>query len=291
MPRPEPLDGFWYYFTYMQYVPGYWHAETPAFSRLFLHSWTLAIEEQFYILWPIVTVLLGRKRLILAIVPLLIVPNVLRAWGYHRHMMFTRCDGLALGALLALMFLDSAKVVERRVIYRRIFISTGVVALLARQLIGPMLSRLDVVQGGFWSVWTFAFGTAELAWLHFALVGLVLIDQGKAWLKPLRHPALVHTGTISYGIYLYHPFVLIFVPMIHKAMGIKGSPWMDVLKVLICVALAELSWRLIERPILKSKDRFAYRTKEGPVFQGPHKVATQAIVQGTGPSGSTHSQG
>ena len=109
-------------------------------------------------------------------------------------------------------------------------------------------------------------------WIYFAAVGLVLLAEGRPGLGMLRDRRLVRLGTISYGIYLYHPFVLIFVPMIQKAIGLKVAPWMmDVAKVGACVGLAELSWRLVERPLLGFKDRFPYAA--GPVPRAAHRGA------------------
>ncbi len=286
--KREPLDGFWYYATYLQYVPGYWHAETPAFSRLFLHTWTLAIEEQFYLLWPLVVVVLGRKRLLWGIVPLVIAPIALRAYGFHRHMLFTRCDSLALGALLSLLFLDRDWTEERRSSARRAFVAIGVLALVARQVVGPMLTRFDPVPGGAWAVWMFAMATAELNILYFAVVGIVLLDHGHRRLRWLRSPALVHAGTISYGIYLYHPFVLIFAPIIQRAIGLKGSPWLDVAKLALCVGLAEISWRLVERPLLRFKDRFPYHREPNPLLKGPHSATP--LKANEAQAESSHSQ-
>ncbi len=281
MAKPERLDGFWHYFAYLQHVPAYWGGETPPFSRLYLHSWTLAIEEQFYLLWPLAVVLLGRKHLRLAIVPLLILPIVLRAQGYYRHLLFVRCDSLALGALLADLFFSPERVQANRVRYQRVFISIAACSLVAKFVVGPLLTRLDPVPGGFWAVWTFAFGTTELSLIYFSIVGLVLMHQGGPRLAWLRHRALVRVGTISYGVYLYHPFVLIFFPMIHRALGIKGSPWMDVVKLGVCIALAELSWRCVERPILSLKDRFDYRPAAHTALAGPHRKTGNVVASRT----------
>jgi peptidoglycan/LPS O-acetylase OafA/YrhL len=277
LPRAEPLRGFWYYATYLQYVPGYWHAETPEFSRLFLHTWTLAIEEQFYLIWPLVVVVAGKAGLRWAILPLLVIPTVMRTYGFHRHMLFTRCDGLILGALLADIFFDRARIEANRRAWFRAFLAVGVVAILVRQVGCPLLARLDGATPALWAIRSFAVSTAATCWIYFAVVGLVLLRQGSPGLAWLRGRRLVHLGTISYGIYLYHPFVLVFVPIVHRALGIKGSPWMDVGKVLICIGLAEISWRLVERPLLRLKDRIPYVARPSPILQGPH--ATGRIVE------------
>jgi peptidoglycan/LPS O-acetylase OafA/YrhL len=271
--RPEPLAGFWQAFAYLQNVPGYWHGESPPFSRLFSHSWTLAIEEQFYLLWPLAVVLAGRKRLRWAIAPFLVAPLVMRSLGFHRHMLLTRCDGLALGALLADLFYERARVEAHRRLYRRAFAAIALLAVVGRQIGGPLLNQLDGPSPGIWSIRSFSMATAAMGWIYFGVVGLVLLDHGHSRLAWLRNRRLVHLGTISYGIYLYHPFVLIFVPILHKAMGIKGSIWIDIGKVGLCVILAEISWRLIERPLLRLKDRFPYTPSQSEAvgsFRGPH---------------------
>jgi peptidoglycan/LPS O-acetylase OafA/YrhL len=273
--RPEPLRGFWCYAAYLQYVPGYWHAETPPFSRLFQHSWTLAIEEQFYLLWPLIVVIAGRARLRWAIVPLLILPTLMRTWAFHRHMLLTRCDGLILGALLADLLFDRARVEANRRTWLKGFAAIGLAAVLVRQVGCPLLVRLDGTIPAMWAIRAFALSTAATCWIYFALVGLVLLSQGGPRLAWLRDRRLVHLGTISYGIYLYHPFVLAFVPILHRAAGIKGSPWMDVAKVGICIGLAEVSWRLIERPLLSLKDRFPYAARGSTgILKGPHANAS-----------------
>ena len=277
LPRRESMAGFWWYFGYLQYVPGYWGGETPPFSRLFSHTWTLAIEEQFYLLWPMVVVLIGRRRLLWAVLPLLVVPSVMRTHGFHRHMLLTRCDGLALGALLAGLFYDRARVEAHRRAFRRGFVAVGLVAAVVWQVGCPLLARLDGPIPAMWAIRAFALATGSACWVYFALVGLVLLAEGSPRLAPLRDRRLVHLGAISYGIYLYHPFVLIFVPIVQKAIGTKLAPWMvDAAKVGGCVGLAEVSWRVVERPLLRLKDRFPYARESSGSYRGPHVTSTRS---------------
>jgi peptidoglycan/LPS O-acetylase OafA/YrhL len=269
----QPLEGIWHYVAYVQYIPKYWGGDTPPFSRLFLHSWTLAMEEQFYLVWPVLAVLLGRKKLRYLSLLLVVLPICLRAHGLScRLLLLSRSDSLALGTILADLFYDRESIGARKSFYHYFFISLGIFSVVARWWIGPMIARLDTAPGGEYSVWVAAFSIAEMAWFYFALVGLVLLHQGSSVLpfRILRHRALTHLGTISYGIYLYHPFLLALFPVVLKWLGIRNNPWFDPVKVGICIVFAQISWRLIERPLLSFKDRFPYRASRTRHLRGPH---------------------
>ena len=91
----------------------------------------------------------------------------------------------------------------------------------------------------------------------------------------LRDRRLVFLGQISYGIYLYHYPVYYLI----DTMTGHGTAWWAVaLKIVTSLAVASLSWRWIESPILGLKSRFSYRRDQG----GPDGV-TRSV---TGPSSS-----
>ena len=62
LPRPVDPRGLIYELTYTQFLPYYWFAEAPRYSPYLGHTWTLAIEEQFYLVWPALILLAGRSR-------------------------------------------------------------------------------------------------------------------------------------------------------------------------------------------------------------------------------------
>ncbi len=62
LPVPTKWDGLGYYVLYLQNLPMYWSGKVPAFSPYVAHLWTLACEEQFYLIWPALVVLFGRRR-------------------------------------------------------------------------------------------------------------------------------------------------------------------------------------------------------------------------------------
>ena len=64
LPKAFPMDGLPYYLTFTQNVPRYWSGEAPAFNWYFLHTWTLAVLEQFYLVWPALVLLVGRRGLV-----------------------------------------------------------------------------------------------------------------------------------------------------------------------------------------------------------------------------------
>ena len=79
--HPEPTTSFPLYLVYLQNVQGYWGGEMPVEELSLGHTWTLAIEEQFYLLWPILLILI-HKRSAVAVSGLLIVsPIILRHYG------------------------------------------------------------------------------------------------------------------------------------------------------------------------------------------------------------------
>jgi peptidoglycan/LPS O-acetylase OafA/YrhL len=98
--------------------------------------------------------------------------------------------------------------------------------------------------------------------LYAGIIGLVALHAGSRWLWPMRWKVLVYLGQISYGLYLYHYVVYWLID------GCRSRPnhlktaqdWpMQATKLLVTLAVAIASWHLIEKPILRLKDRFRYR--------------------------------
>jgi peptidoglycan/LPS O-acetylase OafA/YrhL len=267
---PDPLDGAWQYATYTQFVQRYWGGEPPSFSRMFVHTWTLAIEEQFYLAWPLVVLLFGRVGVGLGALVLVVLPAVLRAEGYHRGLLLTRSDGLALGALLALVFLTDG------VMRRRGRLTAGF-ALLGIGMLGVPWWR-EAASAAWAAVtglrlsdaWLASLQITRLNLLHLALVGLVLLHQGGRALAPLRRPALVRLGRISYGVYLYHPLVFAMVAQVQRQVGVGGSTLWDVLKVGASILAAAASWRWFERPWLERRAAPGRTAAGTRLLRGPH---------------------
>ncbi|WP_074305462.1 acyltransferase family protein [Singulisphaera sp. GP187] len=253
----QRTTGLPYYLTFTQFLPRYWSARPPAFSIYFAHTWTLAAEEQFYLLWPLVAVLLGRRAL-LATIPLLVGSAFMARLWLWPMLLVTNWDGFALGALLAWMMGEPGSPRARRPIVIGALMTLG-----AAMLAYPMLAAGTVEQFG--AAWTsdlpklaFSLNASRLSLLYFSIVGLVIAFAGHPLLRPLRDPSLCYLGTISYGIYLYHLPLFALMSPLHFTNLCNDSMGLDALKLATTFALAVLSWQFIEKPILRLKDRFPY---------------------------------
>jgi peptidoglycan/LPS O-acetylase OafA/YrhL len=103
----------------------------------------------------------------------------------------------------------------------------------------------------------------------YILVTLVVCQAGHRWLAPLRSAPLVYLGTISYGIYLYH------YPIINISARVSGTPGeapglaVCAIDCALTLLVAAASWQLVERPVLRLKDRLPYRRDIGvPEHEG-----------------------
>jgi peptidoglycan/LPS O-acetylase OafA/YrhL len=255
LPQPTNPAGLPYYLTYTQNIQLYWSGRVPEFSPYLAHLWTLAIEEQFYILWPALLCLVGVRRVVPLALLVVAASVAARAQGFDSWLLLARSDGFALGGILA------AILAKPSITQTRVFRLT----LLFRLLLAVSLAYLAVVvlRG---ELPTFgrppkgaALSVLGLNALFFSIVGLVVLNAGNPRLNWLRNRRLCRIGTISYGLYMYHFVVLMLVSDIARALGRRGKPfWMDVLMMILTFVLARLSWRFIEQPLLNLKDRFAY---------------------------------
>jgi peptidoglycan/LPS O-acetylase OafA/YrhL len=202
-----------------------------------LHTWSLAVEEQFYIVFPVLFLLLfrfGRRWIVPILLILLVTSFALAQWGRFSlpetrfFMAQTRAWELLLGALLALAV---TKWTGFRFSLREPMAALGLI------MIGVALFGLNrEVQYP---------GVATL----LPTLGAVLIiacATPDTWVgKLLSTPLLVGIGLISYSAYLWHQ-PLFALARLHE----QGQPAMLVMLALCCVSLllAYLTWRFVEQP-------------------------------------------
>lgn len=245
------------------YVINYYQAFTGAEAHYLSHCWSLAVEEQFYLVWPPILLglaMLGRRWAVSigALVLLFVAWRMVAVFiiqapdAYLYRALEVRADQLAIGGLLAAVY--SERLVEY---FRSRQLLSGVAALVICCLIlcSTTFLRPEV---------TLKYGAGYVlepllvACLIPVVVGLA---SGHTWTGSfLRAPVLVWMGRVSYGIYLYHQIAL------HVAAKRIGH-WVgegiaaDVLAMLVVVAVASASFVLFEEPVRKylSGPRAAHR--------------------------------
>lgn len=257
LPRAWNVAGLPWVLTYTQNVSRYWSAGTVEFTAYFRHTWSLAIEEQFYLLWPALILLVGRKRLRPLCLGVIILALVARAGGLHWWTLAARCDGLALGGLLAALGVRPSAPERSRSLTPVLF-AVGGLATLSTIALLVRLSLRGIPPYPAPSLFLFSI---NLVW--FALVGLAVLHSGHPALRCLRSRGLCYLGQISYGLYLYHFVILAVAGDLARVAGLHGRPlWRDLLLVAVCVGVAVLSWRFVERPLLRLKDRIPYPRRQ-----------------------------
>ena len=214
--------------------------------------WSISVEEQFYIGWPLLLRSFGvnrLKQLAFAMLLLAVLTRIgLAVYGVEHPGVWcntiARLDPIALGAILAFVLNGRAPQIGNAL---RVVLCVSAFAswlLIARYLNhdGPT------------SVATYALsGLASM---------LLLVSVLRSEVRLLRVPPfswLVYLGRISYGLYVFHLFALAligqlaFVPVLGVPLNFELRL---VLSFLLTVALATVSYKLLEQPFLRLKDRF-----------------------------------
>jgi peptidoglycan/LPS O-acetylase OafA/YrhL len=228
-------------------------------------AWSLSIEEQFYLVWPLIVWLASRAALRWVCVGCIVGAMLIRLaiatrWPTAAFtLMPARMDALALGGLIAICYRDP--VGWRRV--QRLWAPVGAAALTVIIVMYVVRGNMRVPDLG---LSTIGYGSAD--WLSAALLVYALTTP----VTVLTAPVLRFFGRYSYALYLLHlPVLLAMHPVTDWLVArplILGSPlpWM-MLSLAISIGattcLALVSWILLERPFLSLKRYVPYGRSSG----------------------------
>jgi peptidoglycan/LPS O-acetylase OafA/YrhL len=245
------------------------------------HFWSLAIEEQFYLVWPAVVFFLSRKRLGLICLLLVVASPIFRIImadkGFASFFLFTflRMDALAIGGLIAIM-MRSSKGLEllKRIIWPG-FVTTSVL------LIGIFMQKLRLVVTD-----------PHLATYGLSIIGLffgviitfaILLPTNRGFGRLLSSKPLRFFGKYSYALYVFHHLVAIYLPKF--GFSIKSIPTIggsdlpgflifSLIATLLSTLLALASWHLWEVHFLKLKKHFDYDRSQRRLEHLPAEIQT-----------------
>ncbi len=249
--KQMPVIHFVRFLTFTQSLP--LSGELSQSYRALAPTWSLAVEEQFYLVWPLLAIVLSRRALTGVVLGLLPLPLILRViTNCDEFNIAVRGQGLLLGALLVLVLRhwdERDWSVKSRLGW--------LLAIAAVCIPGPFVARALIGTEG-----VLVRAKLPLEALCFDVifacgVGMLVLLSGRPWLRPMRNPFLCRVGLISYGIYMCHVYVIMLFerflpPSFPPALGM-------VLEVAAAYGVAELTWRFLEQPFLALKDKFGYR--------------------------------
>jgi len=228
-------------------------------------TWSLAIEEQFYLCWPLGVRRLGPRALTALLACVVVGVPILRTiarlglgvgWIPTFVLTVFRVDSLAIGGLIALC-LQQGLVTSEWLRHQ---------ARWVLGLLGPVL--LVLIASGHFERSSLLISAIGYSLVSIFFAGLLVwgLFPTRPARRVLGHPLLRRIGIVSYGIYIVHPLCLMVVMAVRARLGLDldgatSSSLIDSTVVLLCSAafayvVAELSFRLFEQPILRLKDRF-----------------------------------
>jgi peptidoglycan/LPS O-acetylase OafA/YrhL len=250
------LDGLMPLWTYVLFVQNFAMAYHHSFGGNMLGiTWSLAVEEQFYVLIPLVVWLCTMRQLfwvciggvLLAIGSRMVLLSFVDAPYVANYVLLTAlCDALALGVLAALALRMPSLVAESRKRFPllKMILVCMVVGLIALTAIRHGLRQQLLGLGGYTAIAFF-----------FTLVLFLLVTENLTWLKRrLQNRVLVYCGQIAFGLYLLHQpirgithaVVLAAAPSISNG----GDLAVSAIALIATFLLAGLSWRYFESPIV-----------------------------------------
>lgn len=266
---------------YFSYLANYHIFQSQDFPNVTPHIWTLAVEEQFYLLWPIVILFIPHRHLLKTFLFIIISSVALRALAYYQSpgvpqaILTQYCaDAFAVGGILAYQYTiasDKEKLLINK--WLNIALFTGI----------PVGIAIIVFKSAYYS---FVFNR-----LLFAVISMKVIDGAVKGYKSyfgrfLENRSVIYLGRISYGIYLYHLLVpVVFWKLydigydwaktnhpsffLHHQKAISGAenvlssePVCFIIYSILVITVATLSAKYLEAPLSRLKVSYDFSMKK-----------------------------
>jgi peptidoglycan/LPS O-acetylase OafA/YrhL len=225
-------------------------------SDLLGHLWSLAVEEQFYVIWPLALMLLlrsglAKRRLVLLIVSLIVLVCLYRCLLVSPEVdplriyfgSDTRADSLLAGCLVAMLV--SWQMVPRT---RRTLTALKFAGGFSVLIVAAYIFNISGVPGR--TLYQIGFTVFAISVGVFILQ--VMMTPNSRYKSILQRPTLVWIGKLSYSLYLWHFFTIGLTLRIPVSNPIRVA-----IAIPIALGIATSSYYLIEKPFLKLKSRYA----------------------------------
>ncbi|HZP12815.1 MAG TPA: acyltransferase [Nevskiaceae bacterium] len=244
---------------FVQYFEGYWRTlDFDSYPFHLRHTWSLAVEEQFYVIWALAFVAFRRTRWIVPVTAILFIAIGVASHLHHVHlyMLTGHMEAFGLGLLLAWLFVGE-RADSLRPYLGRLFAIAAVVSIplwggyvlegYRRFLDGDdrLLKHGPLVNFGFALLW-------------FALTGAVALRPSARACSLLRQRLSVYLGEMCYSLYLVHYAAITLTVSVGRYYGYDPA-LLAIAGAMLGVFIAHLVHRYIEQPLLDRKVSLRYR--------------------------------
>ncbi len=288
--RPDIIPSLFFFNNWWQIFHEISYFEAAGAPSPLTHFWSLAIEEQFYIVWPLLLIALFRaklkKRPMAAIVLVLAVLS-----GLEMALMYspatdpsrvyygtdTRAMSLLVGVWLAFIWPSSAFGRQARTQRNR---TTWIVFNIAGVAAFAGILAIVAFTSGF-SPFPYRGGIAIVSVLSAILIGVLVVPD--TWVaRFLQLPPLVWIGKRSYSMYLWHFPIILLTSRVGSTVEVPW--WIRLSQLIVIFAIAELSYRFVEDPIRKGALGNWWRNRRtaqaAPAGSRLRAIATSVVVGG-----------
>jgi peptidoglycan/LPS O-acetylase OafA/YrhL len=214
------------------------------------HTWSIGTEEQYYLVWPVILKFFRKKRLFLMFSIMFIYLSITKSLGSHyfdflphktiiiRYWSSFNIDCMAIGGIYAILLFQKSRILKY-LLNNYLFFFT-VIAVIILLIKGVYIPKLHFE---FYSV----------------LFGIIILNfaANRKIKLSLENKVLTYLGTISYGLYMYHPIGIVMALSMAVAINFTSNWLIYPASLAFTIALAGISYKYYESFFLKFKTRFS----------------------------------
>lgn len=256
---PNEVASMEYYLVFLNNFDVLFHGLPDASTLAVL--WSIAVEEQFYLVWPIILFFLPVKRYWVAFSIIIIGSLVFRAFydstPYHEIHTLSCIGDMAIGGFGAWAISFRKNFKERVENLSRFKIS-----LIYSFMVGIFLFRDELLLQNYY------IRIVERAIISIVILFIILEQNyaSNSFFKFSRLKLITHLGRITYGLYCLHFVGILIAVNLTKLIGFNTELWQvlileTLLALGITILISSMSYQYFEKPFLRFKDRFAYIIK------------------------------